>query len=53
MDAASGAHLTDSIESGARRRLDGAFRKLRTEKTLDAGERNRLVDEIAQLIETP
>ena len=53
VDAATGAHLADSIEPALRRRLEGTFRKLRTERALDAGERSRLVDEIAALIETP
>src|SRR5690606_30677348 len=53
VDAASGAHLADSIEPALRRRLDGAFRKLRTERGLDAASRNRLVDDIAKLIEAP
>lgn len=53
VDAVKGAHLADSIEAGLRRRLEARFRKLRSERGLDAAERARFVEEIAELLETP
>ncbi|HEX7082314.1 MAG TPA: DUF3482 domain-containing protein [Gammaproteobacteria bacterium] len=53
VDAATGAHLADSIDAGRRRRLETLFRRARAERGLNAADRARLEDEIAALIETP
>lgn len=53
IDAASDAHLTDSIDPGRRRSLDAAFRTLRHERGLEVPRRERLVAEIEELIDTP
>jgi hypothetical protein len=53
VDAATGAHLADSIEPRLRRRMDGLFRKLRSERALDAADRQRLVTEIGSLFDAP
>ena len=53
VDAAAGGHFADSIEAGRRRRVDVLFRKLRAESGLAGADRERLVEEIAALIDTP
>jgi hypothetical protein len=53
VDAQAGEHLADTIDATRRRRLDVAFRRLRSERVLDAGERQALVEEIAASIDTP
>ncbi len=53
IDAETGVHLADTIDAGARRRLEGLFRNLRSERGLDASRRAALVHEIERLVETP
>ncbi|MFO7285856.1 MAG: DUF3482 domain-containing protein [Gammaproteobacteria bacterium] len=53
VDAAGSGHLADSIDAPRRRELEKLFRKLRSERALEAGERRRLVEIVATLIDTP
>jgi hypothetical protein len=53
LDAAAGAHLTDDIDSGRRRRLERCFVALRKERELDADTRRALIREIEALLEDP
>jgi hypothetical protein len=53
LDAGEGAHLADSIDPARRRRLEVLFRRLRSQRGLDAAERQEMVDAIAASIETP
>ncbi len=53
VDAAGSGHFADSIDPALRRSLAAEFRKLRAERSLDTGDRERLVDAVAALIETP
>jgi hypothetical protein len=53
LDAQAGEHLADAIDSTRRRKLDVVFRRLRSERAIDAGERVALIDELTALIDTP
>jgi hypothetical protein len=53
LDAQASEHLSDAIDPARRRKLEGVFRKLRTERGLEREERDLLVEEIAALIEAP
>lgn len=53
IDAEVGAHLADSIDSTRRRQLDGIFRSLRSDGSVDRAARTQLIDTIAAAIETP
>ena len=53
IDAEVGAHLADTIDSTRRRQLDGIFRSLRSDGSVDRATRTQLIDTIAAAIETP
>jgi hypothetical protein len=51
IDMESGEHSADAIEAARRRRIDGIFRALRTDLSIDRANRARLIGEIAALID--
>jgi hypothetical protein len=51
IDAERAEHLGDTIDAARRRRLDGIFSALRTDASIDAAARKRLIDEIAVLVD--
>ena len=53
IDAERVDHRADAIDAARRRTLDGVFRKLRADASINHTERKRLIDEIAALIESP
>lgn len=52
IDVERGEHLADAIEASRRRRIEGIFRRLRADASIDRETRAKLIDEIAALIET-
>jgi hypothetical protein len=50
VDAEHGQHLADTIDPERRRRLEGSFRRLRQELSLDPAQRNALRDDVASLL---
>lgn len=53
IDAEREEHQSDAIDATRRRTLDGIFRTLRNDGAIDRNQRQRLIDEIAALIEIP
>ncbi len=51
IDAERGEHLADTIDASRRRRIDGIFRTLRADASIDRTTRQRLIEEIAALLE--
>jgi hypothetical protein len=51
IDMERGEHSADAIDAARRRRIDGIFRALRTDLSIDRATRARLIDEIAALID--
>jgi hypothetical protein len=51
VDAERAEHLGDTVDAARRRRLEGTFRTLRSDASIDAVTRKRLIDEIAALID--
>ena len=51
IDAEREEHQADAIDATRRRTLDGIFRTLRNDGGIDRKQRQRLIDEIAALIE--
>jgi hypothetical protein len=53
LDAERDAHHADAIDTARRRTLDGIFRALRNDGSIERRQRQQLIDEITVLIETP
>ncbi len=53
IDAERDEHHADAIDAVRRRKLDGIFRKLRSDTSIDRMTRQQLIDEITLQIETP
>lgn len=53
IDAEREQHQADAIDATRRRTLDGIFRTLRNDGAIDRNQRQRLIDEIAALLEIP
>jgi hypothetical protein len=51
VDAQAGGHLADTIDAARRRKLDIAFRRLRSGREVAADERDALMTELAALID--
>jgi len=52
LDAERDEHHADAIDAARRRTLDGIFRTLRNDGSIDRRQRQQLIDEITALIET-
>jgi GTPase Era involved in 16S rRNA processing len=51
LDARAGAHLADDVDTKRRRRLEDIFRRLRSERGLDASGRSELIETVTSLLE--
>jgi hypothetical protein len=52
LDAERDEHHADAIDAARRRTLDGIFRTLRNDGSIDRRQRQQLIDEITALVET-
>jgi hypothetical protein len=53
LDARAGAHLADAIAGERRRRLEDVFRRLRSERGVDAFGRDQLLEIVEGLLDAP